>query len=804
MRAVRVWLRLDLRRRWRSLAVLALLIALAGGTVMTTLAGARRGASASERLLARTSPAVAAIPANVPGLDWSGIRQLPEVSAFSFFGASPTIEGLPPQVEVDALISASTMRTIERPVIFSGRLFDFDRSDEAIVTPKFVKNFHKGVGDTVVARLMTPAELKAGGGSGPGGQLSGPRVVVKIVGVGMSAWYGDSSTGIGGIVLSPGLAARYRANLVGVSADPDRPEYANAIVRLNGGRAAIPQLRADVARVTGRSDIDVWDLAVQVWRPYLQQADFEARCLGAFGGVALLASLFLIGPALSRLVSASGPELRTLRSLGMSSRQAVAAATSAAMLAAVIGAGLAVGAAVLASRLFPLGIAATVEPSRGVSVDALVLAGGAGVLLLLVAAGASASAVLALHSRNSGSGRRSGAVAAGARAGLPVPMIVGASFALEGGPDRGGRAIRPALFGAVAGVLGVLAAFVFSTGVNDAAQHPERFGQTYQLSGFLGDNGQDYVPSAGLIRALRSDPDVTGVDDGRVAVASGTSGDASVTLYSDSQGPKPMDVVVTKGRRPRAANEILLAPQSLSALHTGVGHQVRLTGSRGRTTFTVTGTGFVPVGFHNGYADGGWVTNSGFDALFTRLKFHLVYVALRPAARTSDAGAILTRAMASIDPAYANVAFEAPPELLQVVALHEVRRLPAALGIFLALLAIGAIGHGLATAVRRRAHDLAVLRALGLTRWQCRWIVVTQASLLALVGLAFGVPLGLAVGRTVWRTIADTTPFQYVSPVVVWAPLLAVPAALVVANLLAAGPSRRAARLRVAQILRAE
>jgi len=72
------------------------------------------------------------------------------------------------------------------------------------------------------------------------------------------------------------------------------------------------------------------------------------------------------------------------------------------------------------------------------------------------------------------------------------------------------------------------------------------------------------------------------------------------------------------------------------------------------------------------------------------------------------------------------------------------------------------------------------------------------------IGLAFGIPLGVALGRTLWRVVADLTPLQYVPPVAFWALVLIVPLALVSANLLAAFPGQRAARLRIGHVLRAE
>src|SRR5262245_55792017 len=79
--AVWAWLRLDLRRRWRSVTVVAVVVALSSGVVMAASAGARRGSSAMDRLLARTLPATALVQPNDPGFDWAPVRRLPGVAA---------------------------------------------------------------------------------------------------------------------------------------------------------------------------------------------------------------------------------------------------------------------------------------------------------------------------------------------------------------------------------------------------------------------------------------------------------------------------------------------------------------------------------------------------------------------------------------------------------------------------------------------------------------------------------------------------------------------------------------------------
>jgi len=97
-----------------------------------------------------------------------------------------------------------------------------------------------------------------------------------------------------------------------------------------------------------------------------------------------------------------------------------------------------------------------------------------------------------------------------------------------------------------------------------------------------------------------------------------------------------------------------------------------------------------------------------------------------------------------------------------------------------------------------------MLRVLGVTGGQARMVIVTQATVLAVAGLAAGIPLGLLAGRAVWRAVANFTPLAYHPPFSPWALALIAPAALLAANLLALWPAWRAARLRPAQVLRTE
>jgi hypothetical protein len=775
--------------------------------VLAAAAGARRGQSAFDRLWASTLPATVTVLANQPGFDWNKVRTLPEVASLSEFPVTfgfsldccPDVStGFPP-------IGPELTRTMERPAMEAGRLPNRGRADEIIASPQFLAANHKAIGDTVTLHLATPQQANDGfdGSTGP---PRGPRVKARIVGVGRGAWFSANPDGPGqkgSVQASPALFDRYRANIIGTNGEA----YINALIRLKGGEAAIPAFRADLARVTGRSDIDVWNDREFFGGGIERTTRYEAACLLAFALAALVAALFLIGQSVARYTSATVADLQVLQAVGMTPRQAVASATAPPLLAAAAGSTLGVLAAIVASRWMPVGLASYYEPHPGISADWLILGPGWLLAPVLVAAGSAAAAALALTARHRQAvPRRSRVAAAAATAGLGVPVVVGARFALEPGRGRAAVPVRPALLGAVAGILGVLAAFTFSAGVSDAAANPARFGQTFQLNTFLGLNGHDFGPVSQVLRAVAADPDVTGVDDARIGGAQ--SGQVSVESFTDDPvGGKRVPVVLTGGRMPAAANEIVLAPTTAGDMHAGIGSAVKLTGSTVPRAMTVTGIGFVPEGPHNEYDQGAWLTPGGFDRLFRgahyAFKFHIGTVALRPGADTETVAHRLTAKAAAIKGGQA-FSFEPGLPLAQVQAVKDMAALPLVLSAFLAVLAVGAVGHALSIAVRRRSHELAVLRALGLTRRQSRLVVVTQASLLAAIGILFGIPLGVALGRVLWHAAADMTPLAYEPPIALVALLLIAPLALLAANLLAAWPARRAARLHAAHILRTE
>jgi ABC-type lipoprotein release transport system permease subunit len=129
---------------------------------------------------------------------------------------------------------------------------------------------------------------------------------------------------------------------------------------------------------------------------------------------------------------------------------------------------------------------------------------------------------------------------------------------------------------------------------------------------------------------------------------------------------------------------------------------------------------------------------------------------------------------------------------------------PLLLAIALAAGATIALGLTLVASVRRRRHELAILKAIGFTPGQLQWSVGWQAAIVAVVGIVFGVPLGLALGRWLWSVFAGEIGAVPAPVVPTLSVVIACVIALGLAVCLSAWPGRIAARTPAATALTPE
>jgi ABC-type antimicrobial peptide transport system permease subunit len=104
--------------------------------------------------------------------------------------------------------------------------------------------------------------------------------------------------------------------------------------------------------------------------------------------------------------------------------------------------------------------------------------------------------------------------------------------------------------------------------------------------------------------------------------------------------------------------------------------------------------------------------------------------------------------------------------------------------------------------VSRRRREVGLLKVLGFVNSQVVSTVAWQATTLALVGIAIGVPLGVVIGGAVWRTFANNlgaVPVAVVPTLLIGGLAVGV---IVVANFLAIAPALAATRSKPGDLLR--
>jgi ABC-type lipoprotein release transport system permease subunit len=779
--AVALWARREVRARWRSLVVLGVLAGLAAGVALAAVAGARRTSSAYARYRRATNAPDAILFGTQVGrfdVDYSPVIRLPEVVDGGRFTLSPLmLDGkfgaLPPGDD-------HLYRTISRPLLVAGRQPRPGRADEVVVNRVAAKKFHYRVGDRVTIRSST--DINAFFGQAP---FDGPRQRATVVGI------GDSLMDLLFSPDEPSFVAPYAF----LRAHPEVPRAPNLVVRLAPG-TDVERFRARAESLLRLPDIPVRNLAEDSKR-FTHATDLERTGLLLFAAAVVLAALVLVGQALTRTVYGIADSSSALRALGLTRRDLVSGLSRPLVLSAVTSALVATVTAIGLSGRLPIGMAGRLDPDKGIHADWVVLAAGALLVAIAVLVGAVLTALWATSRRAQRADDRLPSLLRPLERVAPLPVRIGAGLAFDSGTGERSLPVRPAIAGAVAGVLGIVGAFGLVHGIDDAIAQPGRSGQLWEATMFVDDTHSLAQLRAAAVRDPAID-EISILHRAPVDVQG-----AGLPVYSAETVRGRSSYLLLHGREPARPTDVVIGPTTGKELHRGIGDTLRV--GRPARTLHIVGTALLPQTPHSSFDQGLWTTNSTLRALvptdpnqtgLTSADEVVVGLTFNKGVKAPAAIARLHRVTG------AEVDTTALPQ--DVLFLRNVRTLPKALAGFLALLGIAALGHALVTAVRRRRHDLAVLRALGFRPAQVAGCIASQATLVAAIALLLGIPLGIVAGRLSWRWVASSTPLLYVAPVAAVTVVVIVPAALMLANLLAALPARRAARLRPSDVLRTE
>ena len=824
-----VWLslRADLRLRWRPLASLVLVLGLMGGVVLAAAAGARRTDTAYPRLLQWASAAqLDILPyANgpVPGY-FSAVARLPQVAAMStavqYNMVLPVRRGLP-LTPVQAFSSPDRALGVsaDRVKILQGRMFSPRAAGQAVIDPQLAAMEHLRPGG-ILHLLGIRDNPKTGN---PDLQLAAPLSFrVRAVAAFDNQIVPDTRTNSEPVaLLSPPFAVTpearsfFEGTQAGVRLRPGAgmTAFVGAAgmlakrYRAAGGNPEMVNLSGEVAATQ------------RAIRP-------QAVALAVFAALAGLFTLAVIGQLLGRQMILDATEFPILRALGMTRGRLVVLSLARLAVVTVAGALVAVPVAIAASPLMPVGPARLAEPHPGIEVNiAFLVAGLAAIAVVPLAVlaptawraaarapGPLGVAELETPMRASRLGSALG-LAGSVTGGLGVRM------AFEPGRGRTAVPVRSALVGATVAIAAVVAALVFGTSLIALVGTPHRYGQNWNQELDLQFTG---VSAAFGAKVLSAAPGITGYARGDYGQLSVNGEIVPATGVSPVRGSGFLTLLA--GRPPSGPGQIVLGTQTMRAVHRQLGQTVQVADEHVATpgpagakrTMRIVGVAVFPsFGLYAlGATDlgtGAAVSTSllsapspvtGCTGHMTCYSFFLMRYRAGTDLDTAAARLMAAVAAAGCPPTACSVISDQRPGDIQDYA--GVRDTPLVLGAVLAVLAAVTLAHVLLTGVRRRRRDLAVLKTLGLTRGQLLRVVSCQASALAAVALLVGLPLGALAGQWSWAVFAGSAGVMRHADIPAGLVLLAIPVALLLANLIAAGPGWAAARIRPTLILRSE
>jgi ABC-type lipoprotein release transport system permease subunit len=792
MGAVGAWVRAEGRRDRRTWVFLALLIGLFGGAVMAAAAGARRTESSYHRFLTATDSPDMFLFAPPAGGE----------SQFASFSVDE-LSGLPQVAHAGTVVqfsvanpSSMTLLTPRpgvggdffRRKVIKGRLPDPTRADEASINFTLADALHLGVGDELklsLARIDPGAPLDA--------------VTFHIVGVDAEAGGFPPQTSSEAslqVWTTPAFAARHGSDVV---------DEVTVLALRHGSR----DVAAVTAELTRRADDKLLQLfALDDQSVNTQRSiHLQAVALWLLAGLLALAVGVVLSQLLARQVADHREDLLALHALGFAPDQLWLVGVARAVLIGAAGAVVGVAVAAAASPIFPLGLARDAEPHPGLQLDLGALAVGFAATVLVVVAASlwptwRASRAAAASDRATNQVPRRSVVASTIeRSGAPVPVAAGVRFALDPGRGRAATPVRSTIIAAGIGVAALTGAVVFSASLDHLLTTPRLYGVTWDARVTTA-TADDVV---GARDAVIHEPGVAAVADGYDGAPLRIDNVRVDAIAVEPVKGASLQPMVLEGRAPEKAGEIVLGTVTMRELHAHIGDRLSMTVAEAplKVPVTVVGRGVFPtLSDELGLGRGASLTISGLKAGVPgdAPPLESVYVRFAPTVDAAAGRAHLVKTVGSSG-AYA---VTDPPVPVDLVNFGRVQALPTMLGGVLAAFAALTLVHLLLTSIRRRRHDLAVLKAIGYTRSQTLGAVGWQSGTIGLLALAVGVPAGYIGGRWAWAVVArqlgvlvrPATPYLTLGAICV--------ATLLLAAAIAAVPAWQAGRTRPAEILRAE
>lgn len=794
MGAVRLLTRHELRRRGLGLIVVAIVIAITGGVVLTAIAGARRTDSAIRRFRSETKAAdlsVGISPVNrrfaaqigaLPGVEtWGQISPWATVIAggHQFVSLVPAVDG-------------RFGHAVDRSLLIAGRRAR--DSHEMVASESLARTLHLKVGDTIRFRAFDKEQgrrLRENTLDDP--IPRGPRITLRVVGIDRRAVDFSPAASQVGIAAASNAVFREYHDRVG--------DFGGLVrVRLRPGASSAHVIREIRRLADGRFlDFDTTssDRAVDDTLRVL------AIGLLLFGVIAAVGSIAALSVLLARSHAETTLDQPTWHALGLTTGDRTLAGllpTLPFVLTGAVGAGLL---AMLGSWFMPIGLARRVEPARGFQLDGWIL--GLGVVAILVL-GLVLSATLAWRAaRRATADTRVGrplhpsrVTRLAAAAGAPAPTVIGLRHALERGRGRTAVAVRPALIGAVVGIVGIVGALVVGASVDALTHQPARYGWTFDTV-VVGDGGQTSPsgPCGPQHSRLEGNPEIASL--GVVCVTTLVTRAGPLAAYGFRTLHGRVDLPIVRGRAPRTDREIALGEKTIAQLGAHLGSMLHVSGNHGAVDARVVGTAIFPsLEDPSPLAEGALMAPRVLDRIASDNDSSYNHLVIRWRPGTDIPAA--SHRIAKVSGQRPNQ----PRPPLEVDRLDQLDALPWLLAGFLASIALVAVGQAVVANGRRRRREFALLATLGFRGRELRATVRSQAVALMAVGLAIGIPIGLVFGRWAWGFIARDLGVATDASVPGGAVALLIPAAIVVILAIALVPGRQVTRRCPAEALRSE